>query len=90
METNDVRKLLENMFAAQKHTSAWKDSAMVGIMTRRQEYEETLTKMWRIYTSGNMKQVFEYKKLVNEIKAAGLVVLRNKAGNHKIVYQKEA
>lgn len=85
---NEAQQKLHDMFEAYKHTSDYKDSGMMEIMTRRQEFEHHLDEMWRIYTSGNMRQVIEYKKQVQTIKSAGLEVLRNKAGKHKIVYRK--
>jgi hypothetical protein len=42
--------------------------------------------MWQTYTSGNLRQVVEYKKQVQIIKDAGLVVQRSKStGKHRIV-----
>lgn len=87
MNAQDLKNILMGMF---ENTPEHKNAAMVDIMLNRQAYEQNLNEMWRIYTSGNMRQVFEYRKQVEKIKAAGLVVLRNKAGNHKIVYKKEA
>lgn len=74
---------------AQKHTAEYKDGCMVEIMCRRQEFEENLDKMWQIYGRGNLQQVVEYKKQVQYIKDAGLVVQRSKStGKHRIVYPK--
>lgn len=75
---------------AYKHTSDYRDASMMEIMCRREEFEKNLDDMWRIYTSGNLKQVFEYRKQIESIKAAGLQVLRSKStGKHKIVYPKK-
>lgn len=74
---------------AYKRTSDYKDSAMMEIMLRRQEFEQRLDDMWRVYKNGNMQQVFEYRKQIDTIKSAGLVVKRHKeTGKHKIVYPK--
>lgn len=87
MEHVDPKKMLDDMLNAFRHTSDYKDSAMLDIMFNREKYEQHLDEMWRIYTSGNMKQVFEYRKQIDSIKSAGLKVLRSKStGKHKIVY----
>lgn len=86
---SDAQRILSDMFNAYKQTSQYKDGAMMEIMLRRKEFEERLDKMWSIFKSGLFEQAVEYKKQVRSIKAAGLVVLRNSAGKHKIVYPKE-
>ena len=74
---------------AYKHTSGYKDSAMMEIWLRRQEFEQRLDEMWRIYGTGNLRQVVEYKKQVQSIKDAGLIVQRSKStGKHRIVLPK--
>ena len=86
----DPKKKLEEIFSAYRNTSDFRDRSMIEIMCRREEFEKHLDEMWRIYTSGNMKQVFEYRKQIEEIKHAGLQVLRSKStGKHKIVYPKK-
>lgn len=83
----DPTEFLKGFSEAYKHTSDYKDSAMIEIMCRRKEFEQLLDDMWRIYKSGNMKQVFAYHDQVRYIKHAGLVVLRSKStGKHKIVF----
>lgn len=87
---NEAQKKLHDIFNAYRHTSDYKDSAMMEIMCRREEFEKNLDEMWRIYTSGNMKQVFEYRKQIDTIKSVGLQVLRSKStGKHKIVIPKK-
>ena len=55
-------------------------------MSRKGEYEKRLDDMWRIYLSGNMRQLFPYKDQIKYIKEANLQVLRSKTtGKHKIV-----
>ena len=41
--------------------------------------------MWRIYSTGNVSQIMEYNKQVESIKQRGYKVMRNGAGNHKLV-----
>lgn len=77
--------VLRDLFSAYKNTSNYKDSVMMEIMSRREEFENTLDEMWRIYTSGNPRQIVEYQKQIGNIKSCGLKVLRNSAGKHKIV-----
>lgn len=86
---NDARRILDDMFSAYKRSSQYKDAAMMEIMARREEFEKHLDKMWAIFRSGIFEQAVEYKKQVRSIKEAGLVVLRNSAGKHKIVFPKE-
>ena len=82
----DAKQKLDDMFNAYRNTSRFKDSEMMEIMLRRQEFEQVLDKMWQNYTSGNLGQVVEYKKQVQAIKNAGLVVQRSKTtGKHRIV-----
>lgn len=83
----DPNDFLKGFEEAYKHTSKYKDSVMMEIVLRRKEFEQRLDDMWRIYKSGNMKQVFAYQEQVRDIKQAGLVVLRSKStGKHKIVF----
>lgn len=77
----------DDIFRSLKHSARHKDSAMLEIMLRRKEFEENLDKMWQTYRSGYLHQVVEYKKQVQNIKDAGLVVLRSKTtGKHKIAF----
>lgn len=86
---NDAQKQLHDLFEAYRHTSRYKDDAMVEIFTRRAEYEQRLDAMWSNYTRGNLQQVFAYRRQVDDIKAAGLQVLRHKTtAKHKIVLPK--
>lgn len=86
---DDINAFFGNFIEAQKHTAQHKDHCMVEIMCRRQEFEQCLDDMWKIYCSGNLKQVVEYKKQIADIKAAGLIVQRSKStGKHRIVFPK--
>lgn len=82
-----IRDYFNNYMDAYKHSSEYKDRSMIEIMSRRREFEEHLDEMWRIYRSGLPRQIVEYNKQVNGIKEAGLKVLRNSAGKHKIAYR---
>ena len=89
MDKTEAQRMLHDMFEAHKHTSRYKDGALMEIWIRRKEFEQRLDDMWRIYTMGNMKQVFEYKQQVKDIKDAGLIVQRSKStGKHRIVMPK--
>ena len=82
----DAKQKLDDMFNAYRNTSRFKDSEMMEIMLRRQEFEQHLDKMWQNCLNGNLLQVVEYKKQVQSIKDAGLVVQRSKStGKHRIV-----
>lgn len=78
---------LRDWLDAFKHTSEYKDSVMLDIITRRKMFEENLDDMWANYRRGNPAQIAEYQKGVNKIKGAGLKVLRNSAGKHRIVHK---
>ena len=60
-------------------------AAEAEILFRKEEYEKKLNDMWRIYQSGAVMQIGEYNKQLEMIKSAGLKVLRNSAGKHKVV-----
>lgn len=82
----DTREFIDNYFNAYKHTSGYKDRSMMNIMAKRSEFEKNLDDMWKIYIGGNPAQITEYNKGVQNIKEAGLKVLRNSAGKHKIIF----
>lgn len=75
-------------FNAYKNTSKYKDESMLEITLRKREFEKNLDDMWEIFGKGNTRQIVEYQKGVNNIKNAGLKVLRNSKGKHKIVVPK--
>lgn len=77
--------ILNDLFSAYRNTSGYKDQVIMDIMLKRTAYEEHLDEMWRIYSTGNARQIVEYQKQVDDIKSCGLKVLRNSAGKHKIV-----
>lgn len=79
--------IFEAFFRAYEHTSEYKDRTMMEIMCSRQQFENNLDEMWAIYMRGNPRQIVEYNKGIEQIKNAGLRVLRNSAGKHKITYK---
>lgn len=82
----DPKKLLNDMLDTYKRTSDYKDGVIRDIGLNRAKYEKHLDEMWDIYRRGNMQQVVEYKKQVNQIKEAGFTVQRSKStGKHRIV-----
>ena len=80
-----VNDLFGGAFDAYKQTGQYRDNGMMDIALRRKEYEDHLNEMWRIYSTGNVKQIVEYNKQVEEIKSCGYKVMRNNAGIHKLV-----
>lgn len=84
---NDAQKKVFEMFEHFKHTSDYKDSVMVDIMYNREKHEQNLNEMWAHVPKVGMSQMMEYRKAVERIKGAGLKVLRNPEGKHKIVYK---
>lgn len=87
MERQDVIDAVKDMFSAYEHSSGYKDTLMMRIMFDRKKYEQNIDEIWRIYLSGNPKQITEYQKGVDNIKSAGLRVLRNSSGKHKIQFK---
>ena len=83
----DVYDAVKDMFSAYHHSSGYKDAMMMEIMFNRKKYEQNLDDMWAIYGSGNTSQIIEYQKGIDNIKSAGLKVLRNPLGKHKITYR---
>lgn len=75
-------------FSAYKNTSGYKDDCMLEITLRKKEFEQNLDDMWDIYRKGVPQQIVNYQKGVDQIKKAGLKVLRNSQGKHKIVVPK--
>lgn len=75
-------------FSAYKNTSKYKDDSMLEITLRKKEFEQNLDEMWAIYRKGVTQQIVNYQKGVDQIKQAGLKVMRNSQGKHKIVVTK--
>lgn len=77
--------MFEDYFNAYKQTGRYYDDAMLDIALRKKEFEGHLNEMWRIYLTGNVSQIVEYNKQVQSIKQYGYKVMRNSAGNHKLI-----
>lgn len=84
----NFENIFSDYFDTYKNTSKYKDESMLEITLRKKEFEQNLDDMWEIYRKGNTKQIVEYQKGVDNIKNAGLKVLRNSQGKHKIVTPK--
>lgn len=84
----NFENIFGNYFDTYKTTSNYKDKSKMEIMLRKKEFEDHLNDMWAIYSKGNPAQIVEYNKQVNSIKDAGLKVMRNSDGMHKIVLPK--
>jgi len=83
---SDNQNIFERYFSAMEHTSDYKDRLMMEIICRKEEFEQNLDSMRAIYGKGIIRQLAEYQKGVDNIKKAGLKVLRNSAGKHKITF----
>lgn len=84
----NFENIFGDYFDAYRNTSKYKDNSMLEITLRKKEFEQNLDDMWAIYKKGNTQQIVEYQKGVDQIKKAGLKVLRNSEGKHKIVVPK--
>lgn len=85
---NNSQEKLHNIFEAYKKTSGFKDSSMMEVFSRKQEFEKNLDEMWSISRSGNLQQLPIYKKQVKYLGSIGITTLRNSAGKHKLVLKK--
>ena len=75
----------EDLLNIYQNSNDWKNQSRLDIALRKREFEETLNKMWKIYSQGNVQQIVAYNKQIAEIKRYGYKVMRNGAGNHKLV-----
>lgn len=85
---SNYEDILRDYFSAYRNTSQYKDGAMLDITLRKKEFEQNLDDMWFIYRKGVPQQIINYQKGIDQIKKAGLKVLRNSQGKHKIVVPK--
>lgn len=85
---SNFENIFGDYFSAYQNTSRYKDESMLEIILRKKEFEQSLDDMWSIYSKGVSQQIINYQKGVNQIKKAGLKVLRNSQGKHKIVVPK--
>ena len=72
-----------------QQTGRCRDDRMLNIALHKKELEDCLNEMWHIYSTGNVKQIVEYNKQIDQIKNSGYSVMRNSAGNHRVVLKKE-
>lgn len=82
---NNFSDMFADYMNAYKFTNAFKDSLKMDIYLRKAEYEEHLDKMYANYIHGCVHQIISYNEQIGDIKSAGLKVLRNSSGKHKIV-----
>lgn len=85
---SNFENIFGDYFSAYKNTSQYKDNSMLEITLRKKEFEQNLDEMWGIYRKGVTQQIVNYQNGINQIKRAGLKVLRNSQGKHKIVVPK--
>lgn len=85
---SNYEDILRDCFSAYRNTSKYKDGTMLDITLRKKEFEQNLDDMWSIYRKGVPQQIINYQKGIDQIKKAGLKVLRNSQGKHKIVVPK--
>lgn len=82
---NNFIDMLTDYMDAYKSTGRCIDELKMDIYLRRAEYEEHLDKMYANYIHGCTRQIISYNGQIRDIKSAGLKVLRNSSGKHKIV-----
>lgn len=82
---NNFSGMFADYMNAYKSTNAFKDSLKMKIYSRKAEYEEYLDKMYANYIHGCTRQIISYNEQIGDIKSAGLKVLINSSGKHKIV-----
>lgn len=80
----DAKSFINDLLKSYTTSYRAKDDQKLEIACRKQEYEETLDKMWEIYHR-NPRQIVEYNKQLDTIKGCGCKVYRNSQGKHKIV-----
>lgn len=82
---NNFIDMLTDYMDAYKSTGRCMDKLKMDIYLRKAEYEEHLDKMYANYMHGCVHQIISYNEQIGDIKSAGLKVLRNSSGKHKIV-----
>lgn len=82
---NNFTDMLTDYMDAYKSTNGFADGLKMEIYLRKAEYEEHLDKMYANYIHGCAHQIISYNEQIGDIKSAGLKVLRNSSGKHKIV-----
>lgn len=82
---NNFIDMLTDYMDTYKSTGGCMDKLKMDIYLRKAEYEEHLDKMYANYIHGCAHQIISYNEQIGDIKSAGLKVLRNSSGKHKIV-----
>ena len=82
---NNFIDMLTDYMDTYKSTGRYMDKLKMDIYLRKAEYEEHLDKMYANYIHGCAHQIISYNEQIGDIKSAGLKVLRNSSGKHKIV-----
>lgn len=82
---NNFSDMFAEYMNAYKSTGRCMDKLKMDIYLRKVEYEEHLDKMYANYIHGCAHQIISYNEQIGDIKSAGLKVLRNSSGKHKIV-----
>ena len=82
---NNFIDMLADYMDAYKSTGRCMDKLKMDIYLRKAEYEGHLDKMYANYIHGCAHQIISYNEQISDIKSAGLKVLRNSSGKHKIV-----
>lgn len=82
---NNFIDMLADYMDAYKSTGRCMDKLKMDIYLRKAEYEGHLDKMYANYINGCAHQIISYNEQIGDIKSAGLKVLRNSSGKHKIV-----
>lgn len=82
---NNFIDMLTDYMDTYKSTGRCMDKLKMDIYLRKAEYEGHLDKMYANYIHGCAHQIISYNEQIGDIKSAGLKVLRNSSGKHKIV-----
>ncbi len=82
---NNFIDMLTDYMDTYKSTGRCMGKLKMDIYSRKAEYEEYLDKMYANYMHGCTRQIISYNEQIGDIKSAGLKVLRNSSGKHKIV-----
>ena len=82
---NNFADIFADYMNTYKNTSGYKDKLKLDIWLRKSDYEERLDEMYTNCIHGTIRQIIDYNNQIDEIKSAGLKVLRNSSGKHKIV-----
>lgn len=82
---NNFSDMFAEYMNAYKSTGRCMDKLKLDIWLQKSDYEERLDEMYANCIHGTIRQIIDYNNQIDEIKSAGLKVLRNSSGKHKIV-----